>query len=369
MIQWLRPYFDRYSGGLRKQETASGGADVPRSEADMVNMTAGPNRGPKGIPATRFVNFAAAAVSVCLIGGVGVWGYKLLMRDVTGVPVVRAMQGELRIAPDNPGGEIAAHTGLSVNSVPALGGAAEPEDRLVLAPVQPAMEAEDMEVSPTPARMAETVREAPQEQAGMQEADAVVADVVPDTSASTVPLTAADVLALADQIAAGAEPMSALSEGETVPVEAAVNGVSVPAGTISVTLPGVTRSLRPSSRPAGLQTASASAPGNVVPAAASATAQETVSAEVSQATIPTGTKLVQLGAFDSPEIAGSEWGRLITRFPEFFAGKDQLIQEANSGGRTFFRLRAVGFEELSDARRFCAGLSGEGVACIPVVVR
>lgn len=330
----------------------------------MANMTAGPNRGPKGIPATRFVNFAAAAVSVCLIGGVGVWGYKLLMRDVTGVPVVRAMQGELRITPDNPGGEIAAHTGLSVNSVPALGGAAEPEDRLVLAPVQPAMEAEDMEVSPTPARMAETVREAPQEQA-----DAVLADVVPDTSASPVPLTAADVLALADQIAAGAEPMSALSEGETVPVEASVNGVSVPAGTISVTLPGVTRSLRPSPRPAGLQTASASAPSNVVPTAASATAQEAVSAEVSQETIPTGTKLVQLGAFDSPEIAASEWGRLTTRFPEFFAGKEQLIQEANSGGRTFFRLRAVGFEELSDARRFCAGLSGEGVACIPVVVR
>nr|MCW1951240.1 SPOR domain-containing protein [Octadecabacter sp.] len=32
-------------------------------------------------------------------------------------------------------------------------------------------------------------------------------------------------------------------------------------------------------------------------------------------------------------------------------------------------LRATGFSDLSDARRFCAAMSAEGAACIPVVVR
>ena len=94
-----------------------------------------------------------------------------------------------------------------------------------------------------------------------------------------------------------------------------------------------------------------------------------VTGEVTTAAIPVGTKLVQLGAFDSADIAATEWVRMTARFPDFFAGKEQVIQQANSGGRTFFRLRATGFSDLSDARRFCAAMSAEGAACIPVVVR
>ena len=87
------------------------------------------------------------------------------------------------------------------------------------------------------------------------------------------------------------------------------------------------------------------------------------------APLPVGTRLVQLGAFETAEIAQSEWGRLSGRFDDFFFGKSPVIQEAQSGGRTFYRLRAEGFEDLSDARRFCAALVAENAACIPVVVR
>ena len=351
----------------------------------MADMTAGPNRrsngGPNGIPAGKYVNIAAAALSVALVVGVGVWGYKLLVRDVTGVPVVRAITGDMRVAPENPGGVISAHTGLSVNSVSALGGAAQPEDRLVLAPVQPALQAEDMAVTPTAPRdrlaeAGERVPQAPDAQleeeiATTLELDSgAVSDVQPAASLVTpdpsVPLTAADVLALADQIAAGATPMTDLAEGQTVPAAVAVNGVSVPEGAISISVPGVTRSLRPTPRPAGARAAAAAA----VPVAASSTQAATpITGEVSTAALPVGTKLVQLGAFDSADIAATEWARMTARFPDFFDGKDQLIQQAQSGGRTFFRLRAMGFDDLSDARRFCAALSAEGAACIPVVVR
>jgi hypothetical protein len=85
--------------------------------------------------------------------------------------------------------------------------------------------------------------------------------------------------------------------------------------------------------------------------------------------LPEGTKLVQLGAFDSPEIAAREWTRVAGRFGEFMGGKSRVIQEAESGGRTFYRLRAQGFADLSEARRFCAALVAEDAPCIPVVAR
>ena len=73
---------------------------------------------------SNLTNFAGAALSLALIIGVGVWGYKLVVRDVSGIPVVRAMEGDMRVLPDNPGGAVALHTGLAVNEVAASGEAA-----------------------------------------------------------------------------------------------------------------------------------------------------------------------------------------------------------------------------------------------------
>jgi hypothetical protein len=347
----------------------------------MASFTAGPNGSGAGIPTTfqagKYINVAAAAISVALIGGVGIWGYKLLMRDVTGVPVVRALVGEMRVSPENPGGVIATHIGLSVNSVPALGGAAQPEDRLILAPSNVSLQAEDLEV--TSAAEAGEVVASVQGPLGAAITTSLSSDDM-TTSAQggdqiaalsmpidpSVPLTAADVLALADQIAAGAAPMSDLADGVNVPIEVAVNGVVVNPDLIPDGVSGVRRSVRPTARPASRPAVVATpVSADVEPAAVT----PAVTGEVTTAVIPVGTKLVQLGAFDSADIAASEWARMTQRFPEFFDDKDQIIQQANSGGRTFFRLRAMGFTDLSDARRFCSALSAEGAACIPVVVR
>ncbi|SLN18890.1 SPOR domain-containing protein [Pseudooctadecabacter jejudonensis] len=338
----------------------------------MADFTAGPQGSGSAIPAGKYVNIAAAAVSVALIGGVGVWGYKLLMRDVTGIPVVRAMEGDMRVAPENPGGEIASNIGLSVNSVPADGGAAEPQDRLVLAPSGVGLEAEDLEVTPTAEAAEPVVTPAPEIAAAVQATLTDEVEAAPEPMAATTPvatdgpLTAEDVLALADQIAAGADRLTDLQDGETAPIEVAVNGVTVDPNVIPDAVPGVRRSLRPTVRPASA----------VVPVAASAAPAQTttaastpIDASVTSEALPVGTKLVQLGAFDSPEIAASEWLRLTGTYPDFFNGKDQVIQQATSGGRTFFRLRAMNFADLSDARRFCAAMSAEGAPCIPVVVR
>ena len=86
-------------------------------------------------------------------------------------------------------------------------------------------------------------------------------------------------------------------------------------------------------------------------------------------TIPTGTRLAQLGAFESEEVALKEWAVLSERFDDFMSEKSRVVQKAQSGGKVFYRLRAHGFVDLADARRFCSALMAGQANCIPVVTR
>ena len=111
---------------------------------------------------------------------------------------------------------------------------------------------------------------------------------------------------------------------------------------------------RPLMRPTNLQRVSLAAPAKV-------------DGQIDPATIATGTRLVQLGAYASPEIALIEWANMDTQFGDYMVGKEPVVQQAQSGGRSFYRLRAMGFSDLADARRFCSVLVTEGANCIPVV--
>lgn len=310
---------------------------------------------PMSRKAGLFANVAGGAVSLALMAGIGVWGYQLIMRDVSGIPVVRAMEGAMRVAPDNPGGEVAAHTGLAVNAVAAEGGAAPTEETLVLAPEVSGLREEDLMVQP----MAEADEVAPVEPDVT--ADEVQTALVEDEETPLSLEDPDDILALVDQLAAGAEPMAPL-DGDVVEPTVLLDGEEVETlDIIARTVPGVVTSLRPTLRPNRGTTTEA-----VATALAAATAAP---AEVTTRDLPVGTKLVQLGAFPSPDAAAAEWGVLQNRFSEFFQGKERLILQAERNGQAFYRLRAAGFADLSDARRFCASLEAGNADCIPVVVR
>lgn len=99
---------------------------------------------PRGMRMGTYANVAGAAVSLALLLGVGVWGYQLLVRDVSGVPVVKATAGPWRVAPENPGGQAADNQGLAVNEVAGRGTASGPVDRVALAPAPVGLQAEDV---------------------------------------------------------------------------------------------------------------------------------------------------------------------------------------------------------------------------------
>lgn len=277
-----------------------------------------------------FVNWAGAALSLGLVIGTGIWGYKLLVRDVTGVPVVRAVEGPMRIQPEDPGGQQAANQGLAVNTVAAQGTAGKPADRLVLAP-------------------------APIELGQDDDAPLAVKDKQPDIIAPA-PIEAKeldDIEEFAARIANDVEPLS-VPEPQQIAVEPEPEVAPKAKG-------GLGQSLRPKLRPATLVTASLPENDTVARADTSAVA------EVSE--VAAGTRMVQLGAFASDDIAREEWDKLYQRFEEYLGGKTRVIQKAQSGGRTFYRLRAIGFADLSDARRLCSALKAQNADCIPVTSR
>ena len=192
----------------------------------------------------RIVNLSGAVCSVALILGLGFWGYRLAVRDVTGVPVMRAMAGPMRVAPADPGGNQASHQGLSVNAVAATGTASP----IVLAP--------------RPVELQE-------------------GDLVALSAAQEAPETPLDTLSISGEATSGGETLlaadpetTAVDDAVALALEADAPLADVPEGALRV-------SLRPPRRPGALaetpavvtdvQSVAAPAPaGEIDPAAPSA---------------------------------------------------------------------------------------------------
>lgn len=294
---------------------------------------------------TSATGWLGALLSVALVAGLGVWSYQLTMRDVNDVPVIRAMKGPLRITPDDPGGELAEHRGLAVNNVQAEGGVAPVAERVVLAPPPVDLSTEDValaEIRPNP-RIVEPVVDA-----------AADLDLVPSH------LTDVSALAEGDAERAAIDAAVAAAVNEASGGEIAKDQSSTIATLAK--LPGVKRSPRPRAR---LKVAALAAGAAADPKVIS-DASALVTVDVDPAEVPDGARLVQLGAFDDIADAEKEWDYILDRHGDLVANHPRLIQQAESGGRRFYRLRMAGFESLNDSRRLCSALLARGTPCIPV---
>ena len=282
------------------------------------------------------INWAGAALSVLLIVGLATWGWKLWQRDVTGIPVVKALEGPMRITPEDPGGLANGYQGLAVNRI-AEERVEEVVQQVVLAPA-PATLNEDEDVAmaelaprvePEPLPVIE-IEPAPVLGDAVVEQAVVVEEVVEEAPSATDLAVAAALSEIGAIIEA--QPVSLVSAGPGVPL-------ATP---------------RPLGRPEGERFASRPVMNDVTGA-------------IDPESIPVGTRLVQLGAYGSAEVARAEWANAIANFGDYMAGKSRVVQQAETGGRTFWRLRAMGFADLAEARRFCAVLVSDGANCIPVV--
>lgn len=281
--------------------------------------------------------WTGAALSLFLLAGAIGWSYQLIVRDVNQIPIVRAQLGPLRVAPDNPGGLTAANQGLSVtqlavNEKPLL------SNEIYLAPAAEILNEENLALK---------VKE--EDESNKVDGAFEIKEVNAENSMNLE--------ALPDQkeVDSRSNDVGVLSKAafsqKKIEIE---NAVSL---ALSITNePDKSLSwLRPKIRPVGFYRN-----GNI-------TEDQIVSNEP-MPKLPIGSAVVQLGAFDSKSLAESEWQRFEKILGSILIPKKMVVQKAESGGKIFYRLRASGFSDISDARQFCTAISDK-VACIPVVTR
>lgn len=328
-------------------------ADADFDEFEAYHA-AGPASAGQGGRMQKWMNGAGALTSVALIAGLGVWAYNLAVRDVRGVPVIQALEGPARVAPEDPGGELASHQGMAVNEIAADGTAGDPADRLTLAPRPDGLAEEDQPMGELAASVGESV-----------------APTLPPLEASGSDFTEAppvDAPADASPVLAALRPDEPLPDGpvEALPLDAGLEPAAIAADVISSDVPGVSSSLRPAARPASEVGIDAMAEAA---AAAVAAALAPQILDLAPETLAAGTRLVQIGAYPDEAQARLEWDKTAARFGALLDGKRRVIEPATSGGETFYRLRVEGFSDLDDARRFCAAFKAENAECVPAVVR
>lgn len=298
------------------------------------------------------INVAGALTSLALIAGIAVWGYKLAVRDVSGIPVIQALEGPARVAPENPGGELALHQGMAVNQIAAEGTAAEPADRLTLAPAAAALSDEDAAMGAiagneaAPAEDRPSVVQPPTGNEALTPAAMRPTEPLPDGPADTINL----------------------EDGAVAEVPYVAPDV------ISKDIPGVSASLKPLPRPSAGEMSAASADGVDAMAEAAAAAVAAALApeeavDVDPATLKAGTRVVQIGSYANEADARLNWDTAVARFGPLMQGKRRVIEPSESGGQTFYRLRVEGFTDTEDARAFCSALKAENAVCVPAVVK
>lgn len=314
------------------------------------------------------MNVIGAVTTLALVVGVGVWGYQLAVRDASGVPVLQAMEGPIRVASDDPGGTVARHVGLSVNRIAAEGTVGDVPEEIILA--EPPLELAEDDTPGIGAAAPSQIVDADTKARTLAMAEELANSAPP----VVVPIGSAVADAVADvALEEDADPLASA-------IAAAVADVVGGAGD------GQRSSIRPQPRPRGLMAASAATPDPFVAAVASSAplsatpaAAPMVSAltsvsslgseELATSELRPGMRLAQIGAFEDAESARAEWGRVAARHPTLFEGKARIIQQASSVGRTFYRLRVAGFESEDDSRRFCSAISSGDLRCITVTTR
>ncbi|MDD7971232.1 SPOR domain-containing protein [Roseinatronobacter alkalisoli] len=313
--------------------------DMPRHAAhQQVPLSGGGGHDVRMRP-KAVVHALGAVTSLALVVAAGIWTWQLMQRDVSGVPVVRALEGPSRVAPENPGGRQAAFQGLSINELAAAGEVENP-DSIVLAPPPTGLGANDID----PRRADQGQPAATDNVDEMVPVPVALQRDVPETSSAPLGFVSPNRLA----VSTSPRPPA---RGQAVQVAAAAPRTQpqaqAPAPTVS----------------------SSSSDADAIAASVAAGLSSPRGLDVDPASIGPGTRLVQLGAYDDAPAARAAWDQLARRFSPLLDDRGRVIEAAHSGGSVFYRLRAHGFEDERDARRFCAALVAQNIDCIPVLVR
>ncbi|OUS06882.1 hypothetical protein A9Q96_08975 [Rhodobacterales bacterium 52_120_T64] len=278
--------------------------------------------GASGVVAIALRWFGAVA-SISLVAGIIYWGFLLGQRDATDVPVIRAMEGNARVVPDDPQGTQADNQGLAVNEVLAETSPSSVDTTTTLAPTSQSVTAEDETMSALQPTPTETNNSAP-----------IVVD------AATLMVEINPVV-----------ETSVATDGVTVPLRRPDNFQQT--DPISDEIEGLLQELIPEEGDTSFETPNLPRPAP----------------KFGNPLLDPGAALIQLGAYNSLEDAGDVWNEYRAEHGDLLARTQRYIEPIESGGRLLYRLRAAGFDGLDQTRALCAALDARGVDCISVTVQ
>lgn len=267
----------------------------------------------------RAATAAGALISLAILAIVVIWSYRLGVRDANDIPVIRAEIEATKIKPEQPGGIEIAHQEREVYTI-VDGSSATTESGF--APSEEVLTAEDAPVSPAPAPRPEVTKPV-------------------ETTPSPDPVAEAP---------ATPEPKPETASGETTeetPVATEETETPEPVEEAALTA-------APKVAPVALRRPSRAAPQQQE---ASLLAEPRAAALASRIQI-------QLGAFNSEEIAGEQWADLKNRNGDLLSGRARVVTPVVSGGRRLYRLRAGPFKDVDEASTLCRALKARGEDCI-----
>ena len=270
------------------------------------------------------LRWIGAVVSVSLVIGVIYWGFLLGQRDATEVPVIRAMEGNARIVPDDPQGTQANNQGLAVNEV--------------LAETTPSA----VNTSTTLAPSAQTVTDEDETMSALGS--------VPEQPASNAEPIVVDASTLMVEINPAVTAPTAL-DGMTMPIRRPDNFLQK--DPISDAIEGLLQELIPEEGDTSFETPDLPRP----------------EPKYGNPWLDPGAALIQLGAYNSLEDAGDIWIDYQNEHGDLLSNTQRYIEPIETGGRLLYRLRAAGFDGLDQTRAICAALDARGVDCISVTVQ
>lgn len=292
---------------------------------------------------------AGAVAAIGLAVGLVNWGHGLLTRDAGLVPFLRAEDGPMKIVPEDPGGIKLARTDQAVTSI--IAGPREADPAYAPAPELP--EDEDL---------AQPYLKPPASPGVDGRVVAGAPASAPGTAASATP--PAPVVEGGDDAIQAALARAAAEATAAADADGDAQGADV--GSPRAPSAMAVAPARPKPPAPGSRVASAPATATATPAAAPAA---TSAPAASGAGIAAGDVVIQLGAFNSHEIAESQWRRATRRNGDLLAPYGHIVTTVESGGRTLFRLRVGPMPERQRAQDICAALKARGDACIVATVR
>ncbi|MEM9061027.1 MAG: SPOR domain-containing protein [Pseudomonadota bacterium] len=330
-----------------------------------------------------------ALVAMALLLTLGVWFYRLGVRDAQNVPIIRAAVEPAKTRPEDPGGLVAPHQDVSSYGVADSSGVQA--SAAVIAPPPPEPRAEDVAMGElTPVSTAPVAPLKPEDAAPASSISSAVDGALSQVSTEDL-IQQAEAIAAAvraseqPKVDAAAEPavIAAVEKPEIdtpeQPLETAAESPET-GEKLALAEPAVADQQDEASQAAdepaepefsgGLPEAPASSPlalkrpANLLDRVKQASVAEKASASELSARAANSAVQIQLAADPNEAVIRAMWAKIQRANDDILHDRALAVGTTISGGKTFYRLRVGPFRDGAEARSVCQALKARGQDCL-----